>query len=118
RARLALPQRRLRHPLLAAVGEPRARFVQVRLIDIAADELGDAEPRAGDGRAAEAVERIHDALNARQAVEPQALFRQLRRERRRVGSIAVAPLNRLVRDEPGVPAAADTVGGLRPAGDV
>ena len=78
----------------------------------------DAEPRARDRRAAEAGERIHRHLNPLQAVQPQALLGQPRRERRRMRPVAVAVLNRLVRDEPGVAAAAHAARRAAPARDV
>ena len=96
-----------------AVRRPR----QVGLVDIRPHEI-DAEPRARHGGAAQAAERIHGRRDARQAVKPEALLGQARRKRGRMRAIAIAPLNRLVRDEPGVAAAPDAVGGAAPAGDV
>ena len=90
---------------LGRVPHPRDRFLQVGLVDVRADEVH-AEPRARDRRAAQAGERIHRHLDPVEPVQPQTLFRQPRRERRRVRPIAVAALNRLVRDEPRVAAAA------------
>ena len=94
-----------------------SRFLQVGLVDVRPDEI-DAESRARDRRAAEARERIHRGLNPRQAVQPQTLFGKARRERRRVRPIAVAPLDRLVRNEPRVAAAANAVRRCAPPADV
>ena len=57
-----------------AVARPRHRLSQIGLVDFSADEL-DPQPRARDGRAAQAGERIHRQLDARHAVEPQTLLR-------------------------------------------
>ena len=96
---------------------PLDRLFQVGLVDVGADEVH-AEPRARDRRAAEAGERIHRDLDPRQAVQAQALLRQPRREGRRMRPIAIAPLDRLVGNEPGVAAAADALGRAAPAADV
>src|SRR5207249_3563228 len=90
---------------------------KIRLIDVRSDEI-DPEARARDGGASEPGERIHRALDARQAVQLQTLLRQARRKRCRMRTITIAPLNRLVRDEPGVAAAAYAVGGGPPSRDV
>src|SRR5207249_4344384 len=53
-----------------------------------------------------------------QAMELEALLGQLGWERRRMRSVAVAALNRLVWNEPGVAAAPDAIGRAAPARDV
>ena len=68
----------------------------------------DAQARARHRGAAETGERIHRHLNASEAVQPQALLGQLRWERRGMGSIAIAPLDGFVGDEPRVAAATRT----------
>src|SRR5262249_12169574 len=55
------------------VTRPIGGLLQVSLVDVSSDEV-DAEPRAGDGRAAEADERIHRDGDSRDAVEPQTLL--------------------------------------------
>src|SRR3954466_10076681 len=105
----APPQPRPRHLWPSPRLHPDSRLFEIGLVDIAADELADAEPRAGDGGAAEAVEGIHHALNPPEPMQLEALLGEFRREGRRVRPIAVAPLNRLVGDEPGVAAAPDAI---------
>src|SRR5437762_14049876 len=64
----------LRHLRLQRFAHALGGRVEVRLVDIAPDELRDAEAHARDRRAAEAGERIHCAADARRAVQPQALL--------------------------------------------
>ena len=54
---------------------PFNRHLQIRFVEIRPDEA-DAQPGAGDRRAAEPRERIHHHFDARQPVQPQALLRQ------------------------------------------
>jgi hypothetical protein len=51
-------------------------------------------------------------------VQPETLLGQAGRERRRVRPVPVTPLNRLVRDEPRVPPAADAARRAAPSRDV
>ena len=114
----------LLHPRSAPAGElaacgvhPLHRLLQISFVNIRPDEV-DAQPRARDSGAAEAGKRVHHRFDTTEAVEAKALLRKPRGKGRRVRPIAIAPLNRLVRDEPGVAAAADAVGGGAPARDV
>ena len=121
RAAFASARRRVRERALGASSRPRFRpldgLLQIRLVEVA--------PMKSTPSRAQATAVLPSPVNgsitssdARQAVQPQALLGQPRREGRRVRAIAVAPLNRLVRDEPGVAAAADAVGRAAPARDV
>ena len=118
---LRFPERRLPRLRWTGGGDRLARpprgFLQIRFVHVHADEV-DAESRARDGGAAEADERIHRHADTPHAVEPQALLRELRRKRRRVWPVAIAPLDRLVGDEPRVPAAAHAVRPRLPPPDV
>ena len=66
----------------------------------------------------QAGERIHDQADASAAVQPDALLRQPRRERRRMRTVLVAALDRVVGQEPRVAAAAQIGARGRPARDV
>src|SRR5262249_27215816 len=85
--------------------------------DVTPDEI-QVVARARHGRAAKPGERIHHGVDSRQTMKPEALIRQPRREGGRMGPIAIAPLNRFVRDEPRVATAPNAVRRAVPARDV
>src|SRR5262249_13131764 len=78
----------------------------------------ESELRARDSCAAETAEGIHDGADAREAMEPQALLGKPRREGRRMRTVSIAPLDRVVGNEPRVAAASDAVARGAPARDV
>src|SRR3954453_18773534 len=87
------------------------------LVHFNADEI-ESKLRGSDGRAAEAEKRVHREAHARKAVEPETIFGHTGREGCRVGTILVPVLNRVVRDEPGVPPASQVATARLPAADV
>src|SRR5882762_1212759 len=112
-----VPQSGLRHPRhLRLPGSGHGLF-QICFVDVGADEA-DAEPRARDGRAAEPGERVHRDLNPLQSMESQALLGQPRGEGGRVGPVAVAALDGLVRNEPRVATTPDAFSRRTPTADV
>src|SRR5262245_4562818 len=102
---------------LERAARPRDGFLQVMLVQLDADEAH-PELRAGDGRRPEAEEGISHHTEALEAVQPEAQLRQFWRKRGGMRPILFATLNRLVGNEPGVAAAADTRRRPSPAADV
>src|SRR6266545_829702 len=98
------PDIRLRHASLGHGFDARNGFAEIRLVDVGAHE-GEAEPRACYRRSAETGERVHDQLDATESMKPETLLRQPRWKSRRMRPIAIATLNRFVRNEPRVAAA-------------
>src|SRR5262249_55662901 len=86
-------------------------------VDFRSDKVH-AKSGARDCGAAKSGERIHYEFDFRQSVQANALLGQTSRECGRMRPIAVAPLNSLVGDEPGVPPAAHAVGCGPPTTDV
>ena len=91
---------------------PKVPFIQLE------SHAGDAQPHARHGGVSEPEEGVHDAVDPLQSVQPDAHLGHPDRERRRVRPFPVAALNRLVRNEPGVAAAAQVVLRPRPSADV
>src|SRR5204862_5117027 len=96
---------------------PRDRLVEIVRVELDADEV-DAELRRGDGAAAEPEKRIHRGADTLESMELEALPGQTRGEGRRMRTVLVAALDRLVRDEPCVPAATKVAGTGAPPCDI
>ena len=77
-----------------------------------------AELGARDRRRAKTQKGISDGSNAIEAVQPEAHLRKPRRKGGGMRSILLSVLDRLVRDEPGIPAAPKPRGRAPPASDV
>src|SRR6185436_5160900 len=92
-------------------------LLEIVPIHLDADEIH-AQFRARDGGGPETEERVGDEPGALKSMETQAHLRELWREGRRMRPVLLAALNRLVRDEPRVTAAADTRCGRSPSPDV
>src|SRR5712691_8994830 len=97
--------------------DPRHRFLQIALVHFDADEV-ESQVRAGDRRRSEAEKWIRDRPDAIDAVQPEAHVGEPRRNRRRMRALLIAALNGVVRDEPGVAAAAEVIGSGAPPPDV
>src|SRR5450759_1237022 len=69
--------------------------VQVAAVELDADEV-QPKPRARDRRRAESRERIEYELHPVEAVEPQAILRQPRGERRWVWPVLLPAVDRVV----------------------
>src|SRR4029453_6212346 len=96
---------------------PHDRFGQVGFVNLGSDEV-DPQARARDRGAAEPCKRIHGDSNPRDAVETKTLFREPGRKGRGGRPVRVPPLDCPVRNEPGVPAAANAFRRPTPSCDV
>src|SRR5260370_9382523 len=96
-----------------------ARFSEISFVDLEADEVFDAAILGGNGGISNPRKRIEDRLHAGDAMKFDAAFGQLHWERGRMWPLLFAALDCLVRNEPGVAAAACVASaGVGPARDV
>src|SRR5688572_25636714 len=98
---------------------PPPCFAQVFFIDFEADEVLHSTTFRSHRRIPNAEKGIEHCFDAIESVQPNAPLRQLHRKGGGMRAFLAAALDRLVRDEPRVPAAAPVLSaGVSPSSDV
>ena len=111
------PVARFQASLLVDRFDALDRFLEVVLVHLDPDEV-EAEPGRGDALLPSPRNGSSTTPARSRPCRRRHCSGHFRRKRRRVRPVAVAALNRLVRDEPRVAAAPQAVAGLGPALDV
>ncbi len=99
--------------------DAHSSFREVALVDLKADKLRDTASLRGNGRVSDAEERIEHRLHARDAVQLDAIYRQLDWKGRGMRPLFSATFDRLIWNEPSIAATTEiTPAAVLPARDV